>query len=166
MRLDLLFRCLETLTSFFRNFYTLPSTYFPYIPFTIICQFGKAVVTLSQLLLYNHDGWDRAYVESTLDFNHTIDQMIAKLEESRPYFQRTLEQDPGSTKMPEIFGRMAARAKMLKAMHQQRKEALEQTSPSSTMTVMDYELMMNTPLDLLFPFGETPPVYQPDSFLV
>ncbi|CAG8321418.1 unnamed protein product [Penicillium salamii] len=165
MRLDLLYRCLESTTSFFRNFCALPSTFFPYVPFTIICQFGKAIVTLSQLSLYNHSGWDRTYVESTIDFNHTIDQLLAKLEESRPHFQQTLQQDPECTQIPEIYGRMAARGQMLKAMHQRRKDALEQTSPSS-MTTMDYELMMNTPLDLLFPFGEIPPVYEPYSFQV
>ena len=164
MRLDLLFRCLETTTSFFRNFWEMPSVLFPYLPFSIVCQFGKAIVTLSQLSLYNHSGWDRTYVESTIDFNHTVDKMVSKLEESRPFFQRAVEQDPHSTEIPEIFGRMTARAKTMKLMHQRRKEALERTSPPSTMTPMDYELMMNTPLDLLFPFGEMPPIYEPYSF--
>lgn len=164
MRLDLLFRCLETTSSFFPNFYALPSVFFPYLPFSVICQFGKAIVTLSQLSLYDHSGWDRTYVESTIDFNHTIDQMIAKLEESRPFFQQTSEQDPNSAGLPEIFGRMHNRAIMLKHMHQRRKEALERTSPPSTMNTMDYELMMNTPLDLLFPFGEMPPMGDPYTF--
>ncbi|CAG7916245.1 unnamed protein product [Penicillium olsonii] len=165
MRLDLLYRCLESTTSFFRNFSALPSTFFPYVPFTIICQFGKAIVTLSQLSLYNHNGWDRTYVESTIDFNQIIDQLLAKLEESRPHFQQTLREYPDGNQIPEIYGRMAARGQMLKAMHQRRKDALEQTSPSSTVN-MDYELMMNTPLDLLFPFGEIPPVYEPYSYRV
>lgn len=163
MRLDILYRCLESTTSFFQNFYALPATFFPFVPFTIISQFGKAIVTVSQLSLYNHSGWDRTYVESTIDFNSTIDGLLAKLEESRPIFQRVLEQDASSTFIPAIYGRMSARGRMLKAMHQRRKDALEQSTPSS-MTEFDYELMMNTPLDLLFPFSEIPPIYEPHNF--
>lgn len=155
MRLDILYRCLESTTSFFRNFYALPSIFFPYVPFTVICQFGKAIVTVSQLSLFNHSGWDRTYVESTIDFNSTVDALLAKLDDSRVLFQHALEQNPNTTQIPEIYGRMAARGRMMKAMHQRRKDALEQTTPSS-MTELDYELMMNTPLDLLFPFSEIP----------
>ncbi|KAJ5349301.1 hypothetical protein N7541_007028, partial [Penicillium brevicompactum] len=156
MRLDILYRCLESTTSFFRNFYALPSIFFPYVPFTVICQFGKAIVTVSQLSLFNHSGWDRTYVESTIDFNSTVDALLAKLDDSRVLFQHALEQNPNTSQIPEIYGRMAARGRMMKAMHQRRKDALEQTTPSS-MTELDYELMMNTPLDLLFPFSEIPP---------
>jgi hypothetical protein len=138
----------------------MPSVLFPYVPFSIVCQFGKAIVTLSQLSLYNHDGWDRTYVESTIDFNQTVDHMVTMVEQSRPFFQRAVEENPDSAGIPEIFGRMAARAKMMKLMHQRRKEALERTSTPSTMDSMNYELMMNTPLDLLFPFGEVPPIYE------
>jgi hypothetical protein len=164
MRLDLLFRCLETTTSFFRNFFALPSIFFPYVPFSIICQFGKAIVALSQLSLYNHSGWDRTYVESTIDFNSTVDQLITKLEQSLPLLQRAFDGDDRCTQLPEIHGRMTARAKMIKMIHQRRKEALEQSSPASNMAHMDYEILMNTPLDVLFPFGEMPPVYEPYNF--
>ncbi|KAJ5779776.1 hypothetical protein N7457_007496 [Penicillium paradoxum] len=158
MRLDLLFRCLETTTSFFRHIFALPSGLLPYFPFTIISQLGKATVTLSQLSLYDHPGWDRAYVENAMNFDQTIDQIFAKLEEQRASFQQKLGKDSEPTELPEIFGRMSYRVRTIKQIHRQRKEVLDQTPPTS-VSQMDYELMMNMPLDLLFPFGELPPIY-------
>ncbi|KAJ5374565.1 hypothetical protein N7517_006571 [Penicillium concentricum] len=158
MRLDLLFRCLEVTNSSLQTTHSLPSSLFPFFPFSIMCQFGKAIITLSQLLLYDHPGWDRAYVESIMDFNQTIDRIACKLQEELPSFERAAK-DSKATELPEIFGRMANRAKMLKNMHRRRKEALEQNSPQTNVPPIDFDFMMNYPLDFLFPFGETPPVY-------
>ncbi|CAI7572578.1 unnamed protein product [Penicillium glandicola] len=159
MQLDLLFRCLEATTSFFQNILSLNSALFPFFPFSIMCQFAKAIVTLSQLSLYDHPGWDRAYVESIIDFDQTIDRIVCKLEEEIPFFEQTLGQDPKSTELPEIFGRMRDRAKRMKSMHRRRKDALERNSQPTTVAPMDYDLMMTYPLDLLFPFGEIQSIY-------
>lgn len=160
MQLDLLFRCLEATTSFFQNILSLPSDIFPFFPFSIMCQFGKAIVTLSQLSLYDHPGWDRAYVDSIIDFDQTVDLLARKMEEERPALEQALGKDPKSTESPEIFGRMRNRAQMIKKMHRQRKEALEQKSLLTTVAPMDYDFMMDCPLDVLFPFGEIiPPIY-------
>ncbi|KAJ5503892.1 hypothetical protein N7463_006766 [Penicillium fimorum] len=158
MRLDLLFRCLEATTSFVQTTISLPSSLFPFLPFSITGQFGKAIITLSQLSLYDHPGWDRAYVESIVDFDQTIDRIASKLQGELPSFEQAAK-DSKATGLPEIFGRMANRAKMLKNMHRGRKEALEQNSLPANMLPIDFDFMMNYPLDLMFPFGETPPVY-------
>jgi hypothetical protein len=155
-RLDLLFRALEATTSFFRNMYSLPASLFPYFPFTVMSQFGKAMITLSQLSLHNHAGWDRTYVESTIDFNQVINTMGEKLKESRPFFEQVLKKESGPAELPEIFERMVLRGNVIKQMHQKRKDALEQTTPSATLDPMDYDFMMNAPFDILFPFGEMP----------
>ncbi|KAG0160902.1 hypothetical protein PDIDSM_8434 [Penicillium digitatum] len=149
MQLDLLFRCLEATTSFFQNILLLPSDIFPFFPFSIMCQFGKAIVTLSQLSLYDHPGWDRAYVDSIIDFDQTVDLLARKMEEERPALEQALGKDPKSTESPEIFGRMRNRAQMIKKMHRQRKEALEQKSLLTTVAPMDYDFMMDCPLDVL-----------------
>lgn len=160
MQLNLLFRCLESTTSFFQNIHSLPSALFPFFPFTIMCQFGKAIVTLSQLSLYDHPGWDRAYVESIIDFDQTVDRIVSKLEEDLPFVEQALAQDSiSTTELPEIFGRMRNRSKMIKKVHRRRKDALEQKSLATTVAPMDYDFMMDCPLDVLFPFGEMPPIY-------
>ncbi|KAJ6189815.1 hypothetical protein N7519_004723 [Penicillium mononematosum] len=158
MQLDLLFRCLEATNSFFQNMFSLPSALFPFFPFTIMCQFGKAIVTLSQLSLYDHPGWDRAYVESILDFDQTVDRIVGKLEEELPLFEQAA-QDSTPTELPEIFGRMRNRAKMIKKMHRRRKDALDRSFLPTTGASTDYDFMMDCPLDMMFPFGEIPPIY-------
>ncbi|OQE43291.1 hypothetical protein PENCOP_c003G02827 [Penicillium coprophilum] len=157
MRLNLLFRCLEATTSSFQTTLSLPSDLFPFFPFSIMCQFGKAIITLSQLLLYDHPGWDRAYVESIMDFDQTIDRMDSKLRAELPYFEQVAKAS-NDTELPEIFGRMELRAKLLKRMHRRRKEALEQNSLQTNVPPMDFEFMMNYPLDLIFPFDEIPSI--------
>lgn len=159
MQLDILFRCLEATTSFFQIILSLPSTLFPFFPFSMTCQFGKAIVTLSQLSLYDHPGWDRAYVESIIDFDQTVDDLASKLEVELPLYEQALAQDQKSTELPEIFGRMRTRAQMIKKMHRRRKDALEQKSLSTTVAPMDYDFMMDSPFDLLFPVGAIPPMY-------
>ncbi|KAF7525678.1 hypothetical protein PCG10_004669 [Penicillium crustosum] len=158
MQLDLLFRCLEATTSFFQTILSLPSDLFPFFPFTMTCQFAKAIVALSQLSLYDHPGWDRAYVESIIDFDQTVDGIASKMEVQLPLFEQALA-DNKLTEVPEVFGRMKNRAQMIKKMHRRRKDALEQKSLSTTIAPMHYDFMMDSPLDLLFPFGEVPPMY-------
>ena len=158
IQLDLLFRCVEATTSFLQNILSLPSALFPFFPFTIMCQFGKAIVTLSQLSLYDHPGWDRAYVESIMDFDETVDRIVGKVEAELPFFEQALAQDK-SDELPEIFGRMTNRAAIIKKMHRRRKEALEQTSLPTNAVPMDYDFMIDCPLDMLFPFGQMPPMY-------
>ena len=159
MQLDLLFRCLEATNSFFQNNFSLPSVLFPFFPFTIMCQFGKAIVTLSQLSLYDHPGWDRAYVESILDFDQTIDRMLGKFEGELPLFEQTPTEGSTPAGSSEMFERMRNRAKMIKKMHRRRKDALERNSLPTTGASVDSDFMMNCPLDMMFPFGEIPPIY-------
>ncbi|OQE02115.1 hypothetical protein PENSOL_c003G00440 [Penicillium solitum] len=152
MQLDLLFRCLEATTSFFQRILSLPSALFPFFPFTMTCQFAKAIVALSQLSLYDHPGWDRAYVESIIDFDQTVDDMASKMEGQLQLYKQALAQDTKLTELPEVFGRMKNRAHLIKKMHRRRKDALEQKSLSTTVAPMHYDFMMDSPLDLLFPF--------------
>lgn len=98
-------------------------------------------------------------MESIIDFDQTVDGIASKLELELPLYEQALAQDPKSTELPEVFGRMRNRAEMIKKMHRRRKDALEQKSLSTTVAPMDYEFMMVEPLDLLFPFGENAPMY-------
>ncbi|KAJ5086911.1 hypothetical protein NUU61_008218 [Penicillium alfredii] len=152
-RLDLLFRCLESTRSFFHNFYSLPSVYLPFFPFTYWCQLGQAAITLSRLTLYDSPGgeWDRTYVQSTIDFDATIDRLAQKLEEARPFAE---QKSPGSDELPEIFGRMTARMQVVKEAHRRRKVALEQSPPDPLLAPLDYDAIFSMPVDAFLPFGE------------
>jgi hypothetical protein len=155
-RLDFLFRALEATSSFFKTFFSLPVSFFPYIPFTAMSQFGKAMITLSQLSLYNHEGWDRTYVESTIDFNQTINTMEEKLLANRAFFEQTQSKKSGPIELPEIFERLALRGRMIKHMHQKRKDELEKSTSRTTVAPIDFNFMLDAPFDILFPFGEMP----------
>ena len=97
-------------------------------------------------------------MESIIDFDQTVDGIASKMEVQLPLFEQALA-DNKLTEVPEVFGRMKNRAQMIKKMHRRRKDALEQKSLSTTIAPMHYDFMMDSPLDLLFPFGEVPPMY-------
>ena len=93
-----------------------------------------------------------------MDFDETVDRIVGKVEAELPFFEQALAQDK-SDELPEIFGRMTNRAAIIKKMHRRRKEALEQTSLPTNAVPMDYDFMIDCPLDMLFPFGQMPPMY-------
>lgn len=150
-RLDLLYRCLEATKSFFYNLYTLPAVYFRFLPFTISSQFGQAVVTLSQLTLYQSENgaWDSAYVKNTIDFDQTVDVLGQKLDEARAMIQQTGEQDAASPSgPPEIFKRLDARMEMMKNMHRRRQEVKSKALQSQTVEEGDdTNFIFNLPPD-------------------
>lgn len=98
-------------------------------------------------------------MESIIDFDQTVDGIASKLEVELPRYEQALAKDQKSTELPEVFGRMRNRAQTIKKMHRRRKDALEQKSLSTTVAPMHYDFMMDSPFDLLFPFGEGPPMY-------
>jgi hypothetical protein len=150
-RLDLLYRCLEATRSFFHHLYTLPAVYFRFLPFTISSQFGQAIVTLSQLTLYQSENgaWDRAYVRNTIDFDQTVDTMGRKLDEARALIPKPGAQDAtSSNEPPEIFKRLPARMKMMKEMHRRRQEAKEKVLQSQVAEELcDLDYMFDLPAD-------------------
>lgn len=152
-RLDILFRCLEATKLFFNDFYSVPSHYFAFLPFTIWCQFGHAVVTLSRLSLFRGDnGWDLEYVRSTIDFDQTIDKLAQKLEGARKF----IEQASGtrsSAELPEIFGRLAHRMRVMKESHHQKKAAFDKACLED-MDLVNFDFQYNMPFDTYFSFDE------------
>ncbi|OOQ87164.1 hypothetical protein PEBR_18497 [Penicillium brasilianum] len=150
-RLDLLYRCLEATRSFFHHLHTLPAVYFRFLPFTISSQFGQAIVTLSQLTLYQSENgaWDRAYVRNTIDFDQTVDTMGRKLDEARALIPKPGEQDATSSNdPPEIFKRLPARMRMMKEMHRRRQEAQEKVPQSQAVEEpCDLNYMFNLPAE-------------------
>ncbi|KAJ5082899.1 hypothetical protein N7532_011942 [Penicillium argentinense] len=139
-RLDILFHCLEATKSFFHNFYSVSSQYFPFLPFTIWCQSGHAVVTLSRLSLFqSYNDWDLEYVRSTIDYNDTIDRLAQKLEEARSFIQPNIASD----ELPEIFGRLSSRMRLMKESHRQKKEAMEKAQHEDIQNQPDFSFMFS-----------------------
>lgn len=166
-RLDLLFRCLEATKSFFFNYYSLPSAYFPFLPFTSWCQFGQAIVALSRLSLYQskHGEWDRTYVETTIDFNQTIEQLEQKLEDAIPSGLCKGKDLQAGDDRPEIYMRMENRVHLIKETHRKRREALEQSQSEVMQAPPDFTFMFDMPMSsgTFFPytdFGELPDAFQ------
>ena len=142
------------------------------MPFTSWCQFGQAIVALSRLSLYqsDHGEWDRTYVETTIDFNQTIEQLEQKLTEAVPsglYKGKDLQAEDDR---PEIYGRIENRMHLIKETHRKRREALEQSQPEVLQAPPDFTFMFDMPMSsgTFFPytdFGELPdafgaPVYK------
>ncbi|KAJ5976217.1 hypothetical protein N7481_009924 [Penicillium waksmanii] len=153
-RLDILFRCLQATKSFFNGFNSLSSHCFTYLPFTIWCQFGHAVVALSRLSLFQSEiGWDLEYVQNTIDFNQTIDRLMHKLEGARQLIERESGPQP-TAQLPEAFGRLSNRMRLMKECHRQRKEALDKSRSQEIPDPADFDLLFNMSLDTYFPFDD------------
>lgn len=150
-RLDLLFRCLEATKSFFHQCCSVAPEYFPFFPFSLWCQFGQAIVSMSRLLLYRNDhiGWDRSYARATIDFNGIINGLKQKLDEARSSVSRGNVDE----EYPEVLARMNARMDLMKEIHLKRDEIQRQAQPQAP-DPPDFSFMFNTPFDAFFPYGD------------
>lgn len=167
-RLDLLFRCLEAVKSFVYDIHSLPLDLYPFFPFTIWCQFGLAMVTLSRLILFQGEkiGWDRTYVRSTIDIDQIADMMTKKMKEALTLSLQKNPHKQGSSELPEIFDRLIPRMQIFKAVHKMRLEAQEKANPQAPLEPPDFSFMLNMPMDVLFPYGhygEIPSTFDPPS---
>ncbi|KAJ5156320.1 hypothetical protein N7492_009123 [Penicillium capsulatum] len=150
-RLDLLFRCLEATKSFFYSYQYTPPVYLPFFPFSLWCQFGHAIVTMSRLLLYRNDsiGWDQSYVRTTVDFDETLDGLKKRLDEA---LSLTSANNPDG-ELPELFGRLHARVELLREIHHRREEHQKEAAPRAPEPA-DMSFMYNLPFDAFFPYGD------------
>ncbi|KAJ5637811.1 hypothetical protein N7490_007690 [Penicillium lividum] len=153
-RLDLLFRCLEAVKSFFYNLHSVPSEYYPFFPFTVWCQSGLAMVTLSRLILFQGEqiGWDRTYVRSIIDLDQTADNLTRKMKDGHALVLR-VNQNSQYLEPPERIERVASRMQLMKAVHRKRLEAQEKANLQAPLETPDFSFFLNMPIDVLFPYG-------------
>ncbi|KAJ6016076.1 hypothetical protein N7540_010667 [Penicillium herquei] len=168
-RLDLLFRCLEATKSFFLAFHSLPLGYLLFFPLTFLGQFGQAMVTLSRLTLFQGEniGWDRAYVQSILDFDQVADKMIQRLQDARGLFNQEKQHLRLSAEEPEVIERLSARMEIMKEVHRRRRETLEKTNLQAPPELLDLSYITNMPFDIFFPYGgygEIPSSFAPTEY--
>ncbi|KAJ5621695.1 hypothetical protein N7528_006478 [Penicillium herquei] len=154
-RLDLLYRCLEATKSFFLDFHSLPLRYLVFFPLTFLGQFGQAMVTLSRLTLFQGEniGWDRAYVQSILDFDKVADKMLERFHSARDLFNQDKRDLQLSAEHPEVIQRLSARMEIMKEVHRKRREALEQKNLQAPPELLDLSYITNMPFDIFFPYG-------------
>ncbi|KAE8153694.1 hypothetical protein BDV25DRAFT_148960 [Aspergillus avenaceus] len=152
---ELLYRCLQSSQAFLENFFQLPADLFGTLPFTFWCQFGHAVVILSHLSLHepSQADWNREYVRHSIDYNHTIDRLSAKLDAARAM----LEQRNGGTgpELPMVFRKIPTRIQMLKETHRRRQDALAQSRAVVRSDPVDYDLFQ-MPWDDMLLFTQIP----------
>lgn len=154
--------------SFFYDIHSLPVDLFPFFPFTIWCQFGLAIVTLSRLILFQGEkiGWDRTYVQSTIDIDQTADMVAQKMKDALALTLQRNHHKQGSSEVPEIFERLIPRMQVFKAVHHMRLEAQEKANLQAPLEPPDFSFMLNMPVDVLFPYGhwgEVPGAFDPPS---
>ena len=152
-QVDLLFRCLEACKAFFVDFHSFPSSKLLVLPFTVWCQYGQAMMTLSRLIFYDGEsiGWDRGYVRSTIDFDSIGDATMKKLDEAQALIFH------GLAEPPEIMERLRARMKLMKDMHRKRVEAQTNASLEAPQQPLDFNFVFNLPMDTFFPYGDYGP---------
>lgn len=167
-RLDLLFRCLEAAKSFVYDIHSLPVDLFPFFPFTIWCQFGLTMVTLSRLTLFQGEkiGWDRAYVRSTIDIDQIADMLTKKMKDALALHLEKNIHKQGASEPPEIYDRLIPRLQVFSAVHHMRVEAQEKANLQAPLETIDLSFMLNMPVDVLFPYGHydgVPGAFDPPS---
>ncbi|KAJ5217418.1 hypothetical protein N7468_010426 [Penicillium chermesinum] len=149
-QLDLLFNLLEANKTFFLNFYSIPSSLLPILPFTVYCQFGVSMMTLSRLILYEGErvGWDPDYTRRTVDFDSTADVILQKLDEARAFLSSDVAE------RPEIFHRLVTRMQVMKDLHRKRLEAQAKANLEAPQEPLDFSFIFNLPTDAFFPYGD------------
>jgi hypothetical protein len=152
-QLDLLLSCLKSTKSFFSILYSLPAGLFPIIPYTFWAQFGHALVVLSRLSLYrsDHGGWDQEYVRNTIDYYETCDELVRKLEEAQPLYEK--EQGQTQQGMLEVFSKVYSRVNLMKDSHRRRQEAA-QPSVLPPDPALDPQFMLPMSFDEIFSFSQ------------
>lgn len=168
-RLDLLFRCLESAKSFFRDLHPLPPGYLLFFPFTFWCQFGQALITLSRMALFQGEsiGWDQAYARGSININQLAELTTQKLNDAYVIFLKEYPTVRSSDERPEILKRLVIRMSFIKEVHRKRQEAQAKANLQIPQDPPDLSFLMDMPIDAYFPYGnygEMPTAFIPMDY--
>lgn len=140
-----------------------------FLPFTLWCQFGLALVTLSRLTLFQGGdiGWDQNYVQNIMDLDQVADRVVQRLQEAHEIYSQEDNPLRGSAEQPKILQRLMLRMQFLKQVHQKRREAQENAKLPAPQEPLDLSFMDNVPMDLFFPYGnyaQMPSTFVPPQY--
>ena len=82
-RLEWLYSCLNTVKSALDNFFKIPLSEYPGIPFPFFTRLARYIVVLYKLSTLNDPNWDTSLVRSTVDVLQVMDQLISNIQDAR-----------------------------------------------------------------------------------
>ncbi|KAL4863249.1 hypothetical protein BDV12DRAFT_30220 [Aspergillus spectabilis] len=115
-RVDLLSGCLTATKAFFDVFASIPPRYYVHLVYPVFAAYSHALATLSSLLLFAGEGWDRKYVQGLLDIPAVVEAFIGRIEEAG---RMSHVEDP-PYHFPEVFVRMISRLRAVMKLHKAR----------------------------------------------
>lgn len=80
--LDDLFRCVRSINEFLDIYFTIPSSAYLLVPFTVFGQFAHAFIVLTKLASLEIEGWGQDALDEQLDFRQIIDKAAHFFDES------------------------------------------------------------------------------------
>ncbi|KAL2797010.1 hypothetical protein BJX66DRAFT_349254 [Aspergillus keveii] len=110
-RLTLLASCINETKAFLDLFSAIPTRNYLNLPYPVWSAYFYVLGTLSNLLLFAGEGWDREHVQSVLDLQDIIETSIAKIEDS----SRNRHQHP--YQFPEALVRLVPRLRSIVEAH-------------------------------------------------
>jgi hypothetical protein len=113
-RLTLLASCIKATKAFLDLFSAIPTRNYLNLPYPVWSAYFYVLGTLSNLLLFAGEGWDREHVQSVLDLQDMIETSIAKIEDS----SRSCHQHP--YQFPEALVRLVPRLRAIDEAHRAR----------------------------------------------
>ncbi|KAL3495919.1 hypothetical protein BJX62DRAFT_232806 [Aspergillus germanicus] len=113
-RLALLASCINATKAFLDLFSAIPTRNYLNLPYPVWTVYFYVLGTLSNLLLFAGEGWDREHVQNVLDLQNIIETSIAKIEDS----SRTRHQHP--YQFPEALVRLVPRLRAIDEAHMAR----------------------------------------------
>jgi hypothetical protein len=128
-RLDALWRCVESVRSYFELYFSIPAQDFLILPFQVFGQSVQASVTLLRLATLEIDGWDLAALREELSYSAIIGEMTRKFElvESLPVDGIAIHND--------AFTKWASKTRWMKSLYDSRYPADTNTSPIAPMDI-------------------------------
>jgi hypothetical protein len=129
-RLDALWRCVESVRTYFELYFSIPPHDFLILPFQVFGQSVQASVTLLRLATLEIDGWDLAALREELCYSAIIGEMTDKFE-----IVETLPID-GITIHNDSFTKWASKTRWMKNLYDSRYPA-ENTSPAAPIDISE-----------------------------
>lgn len=132
-RLDALWRCVESIRSYFELYLAIPAQDLMCLPFQVFGQSVQASVTLLRLATLEIDGWDLAALREELCYSTIVGEFTRKFElvESLPIDGITIRNDS--------FTKWAAKTRWMKNLYDSRYPApnADNTSPAAPIDISE-----------------------------
>lgn len=110
--LEDLYRCVAAIQSFLDVWYTIPSSVYYLLPFSIFGQFAHAFIVLTKLASLEVEGWDLKALNEQLNFVSVIQDTAAAYEEA------TRSTPDGIAVKNDSFGKWSSRIRWMKQVYE------------------------------------------------